>query len=290
MWLYHTVQALVKGPRGVIASPVVVFPVCISKEISTKHWVVCGSGPLGHSVCFVYSVEVVCESPKLSLEEQPDRWHIVKKDIYTLYSKDNCTGKKKKKFSLECKRLSSYMASSEPNIESWQILCSVSKLRYHCRIHYHKNGCTVRYLLQHTPRSTKTMKKTHPKKDLATLFLTADKSFSHLYVHLWVRIHVVKQLLVIGILLIPLQRLVVAEVISQRDKKHLAAVEFGLFTVLIQEQVSPDWERGRERGGGRKNWGDTFLGIQTALLRMRQFCRKSLWKVEDQISPGGIFH
>lgn len=74
----------------------------------------------------------------------------------------------------------------------------------------------------------------------ASLYPIVDKLLSHLYVQLWVRIHVVKQLLVVVELLIPLQRLVVAKVISQRDQKHLAAVEFGLLTVLIQEQVCPD--------------------------------------------------
>ena len=58
--------------------------------------------------------------------------------------------------------------------------------------------------------------------------------------HLWMRIHVVKQLLVVDVLLIPLQSLVIAEVIAQRDKKHLTAVEFGLFAILIQEQVCPN--------------------------------------------------
>lgn len=75
---------------------------------------------------------------------------------------------------------------------------------------------------------------------LATAAAIVDKSFSHLYVQLWVSIHVVKQLLVVHVLLIPLQGLVIAEVISQRDKKYFAAVEFGFFTVLIQEQVCPD--------------------------------------------------
>lgn len=65
--------------------------------------------------------------------------------------------------------------------------------------------------------------------------VTVDKLSSHLYMHLRVRIHVVKQLLVVAVLLIPLQSLVIAEVISQRDKEDLAAVEFGLFAVLIQE-------------------------------------------------------
>lgn len=74
MRLDHTVQVLVKGSRGEIASPVVVFSVCVGKEISTKNWEVCGSGSLGHTVCFVYSVEVVCERAELSLREQPDRW------------------------------------------------------------------------------------------------------------------------------------------------------------------------------------------------------------------------
>lgn len=49
------------------------------------------------------------------------------------------------------------------------------------------------------------------------------------------RIHIVKQLLIIDVLLIPFQGLIVAEVISQRNEKHLAAVEFGLLTVLVQE-------------------------------------------------------
>lgn len=77
--LYHTVQALVKGPRGEIASPVVVFTVCVSKEISTEHRELSGSGSLGHSARFVHSVEVVSESPKLSLEDTDDTKH-------TLYS------------------------------------------------------------------------------------------------------------------------------------------------------------------------------------------------------------
>lgn len=63
--------------------------------------------------------------------------------------------------------------------------------------------------------------------------MTVDKLSSHLNMHLRVRIHVVKQLLVVAVLLIPLQSLVIAEVISQRDKEDLAAVEFGLFAVLI---------------------------------------------------------
>lgn len=75
---------------------------------------------------------------------------------------------------------------------------------------------------------------------MVTLFVTVDKLFSHLYMQLWVRIHVVKQLLVVNVLLIPLQGLVVAEVIPQGDEKDLAAVQFGLLTVLIQEQVCPD--------------------------------------------------
>ena len=84
------------------------------------------------------------------------------------------------------------------------------------------------------------MKKMRKNIYLATAFVTVDKLFSHLYVHLWVRIHVVKQLLVVDILLIPLQSLVIAEVVSQRDEEYLAAVELGLFTVLIQQQVCPD--------------------------------------------------
>lgn len=54
------------------------------------------------------------------------------------------------------------------------------------------------------------------------------------------RIHVVKELLVVGVLLIPLQGLVIPEVISQGDQEDVAPVQFGLFAVLIQQQISPD--------------------------------------------------
>lgn len=100
--LDHTVQALVKGPRGEIAGPVVVFTICVCKEISTKHWVVCRSGSLGHSVSFVYSTEVVCESPKLSLETND----MLKKRPNSRIAQQ--TGKKKNKLILWCMNLSFY--------------------------------------------------------------------------------------------------------------------------------------------------------------------------------------
>lgn len=94
-------------------------------------------------------------------------------------------------------------------------------------IHHHNKGCTQRYLGHRVRQEV--------KKNKTTKQLTVDELSSHLYMHLRVRIHVVKQLLVVAVLLIPLQSLVIAEVISQRDKEDLAAVEFGLFAVLIQE-------------------------------------------------------
>lgn len=62
----------------------------------------------------------------------------------------------------------------------------------------------------------------------------------YLYMHFRVRVHVVKQLLVVHVLLIPLQRLVIAEVVTQWNEKYLAAVQFRLFTVLIKEQIRPE--------------------------------------------------
>lgn len=56
----------------------------------------------------------------------------------------------------------------------------------------------------------------------------------------------VKQLLVVRVLLIPLQGLVIPEVVSQGDQEDVAPVEFGLFAVLIQQQISPVLEM----------WGD----------------------------------
>ena len=72
MRLNHTVQALIKGSRGEITSPVVVFTVCVGKEISTENRIVSWSGSLSHPIHFVNSIEVVGESPKLSLEEPHD--------------------------------------------------------------------------------------------------------------------------------------------------------------------------------------------------------------------------
>lgn len=72
MRLNHTVQALVKGSRSEITSPVVVFTVCVGKEISTENRVVSWSGSLSHSIRFVNGTEVIRESPKLSLKESGD--------------------------------------------------------------------------------------------------------------------------------------------------------------------------------------------------------------------------
>lgn len=54
--------------------------------------------------------------------------------------------------------LSSYMTSSAPDIKSWQILSSVSELKYHCMIHYHEKGWMLNYLVHYTLRWKKKMK------------------------------------------------------------------------------------------------------------------------------------
>lgn len=73
MGLNHTVQTLVKWSGCEVSSPVVVFTVSIGKEIPAEDGIVCRPGSLGHSVRLVHGVKVVCESAKLSLEEQRDR-------------------------------------------------------------------------------------------------------------------------------------------------------------------------------------------------------------------------
>lgn len=130
MRLYHTVQTLVKGPGGEIAGPVMVFTVSIGKEIATKNRVVWGSGALGHSVRLVHSAEVVCESAKLSLGEQPHKCH-----------KTRVLLKHKKGQSLH----SSYIASSEAN-GSCDRFFSDCMFKNHCMIHYHNKGCIHSYL------------------------------------------------------------------------------------------------------------------------------------------------
>lgn len=68
MGLQHAVHALVEGPGGVVATPVVVLTVCVRKEVPTQHRVVWGSGTLGHIVGLVNRSEVVGQGPKLGLE------------------------------------------------------------------------------------------------------------------------------------------------------------------------------------------------------------------------------
>lgn len=77
--------------------------------------------------------------------------------------------------------------------------------------------------------------------------LTGAKLLSHLDMHLRVRIHVIEELLIVDILLIPLQGLVIAKVIPQRDEKHLATVKFGLLTILIKEELCPEKDENKLR-------------------------------------------
>lgn len=68
MGLQHPVHALVEGPGGVIAAPVVVLSVCVRKEVPAQHRVFWGSDTLGHTVGLVNRGEVVGQGPKLGLE------------------------------------------------------------------------------------------------------------------------------------------------------------------------------------------------------------------------------
>lgn len=105
---------------------------------------------------------------------------------------------------------------------------------------------TSKLLHPHTQYITQQQLKQMPKfKKDDNIHLSRDRRriITHLHMHLWVRVHVVKELLVVHVLLIPLKGLVIPEVISQGDKKNLTAVEFGLFAVLIQKQACSDREK-----------------------------------------------
>lgn len=98
------------------------------------------------------------------------------------------------------------------------------------------------------------------------------------------RIHVVKELLVVGVLLIPLQGLVIPEVISQGDQEDVAPVQLGLFAVLIQQQISPDCESGNMKKTIVCSVSDRYpfacCGKEKKLL-----CP---WKEENLMSPGAV--
>lgn len=119
MGLNHTVQAFVKRSRRIITSPVVVFPVCISKEVSTKHREVSRSGSSGGSGCFVQSTEVVRQSPKLSLKGTGDKTER-QKEMLTQ------TEQRKSSLSLVCMGLFSYTASSEADKKKHDSFCVLS--------------------------------------------------------------------------------------------------------------------------------------------------------------------
>lgn len=64
----------------------------------------------------------------------------------------------------------------------------------------------------------------------------------------WMRIHVIKQLLVILELLIPLRSLVVSEIIPQGNQNYFCFEKLGLLSVLIQNHVCPLRDTSRQLG------------------------------------------
>lgn len=68
---------------------------------------------------------------------------------------------------------------------------------------------------------------------------------------LWVRIHVVEELLVVLKLLVPLRSLRVSEVVSQWGQNHLGTEQLGFLSILIQQHESP-LEGKRDEEGGRE--------------------------------------
>lgn len=65
----------------------------------------------------------------------------------------------------------------------------------------------------------------------------------YLYMHFRMGVHVVKQTLVVVVLLVPLQGLVITEVIAKRDQQYLAAEQLRLLAILVQKEVSPGGEK-----------------------------------------------
>lgn len=69
-----------------------------------------------------------------------------------------------------------------------------------------------------------------------SLLITSE---SYLHMHFRVGVHVVKQTLVVVVLLVPLQGLIIAEVIAERNQQNLTAEQFRLLAVLVQKEVGP---------------------------------------------------
>lgn len=63
---------------------------------------------------------------------------------------------------------------------------------------------------------------------------------TYLHVHFRMRVHVVEQLLVVDVLLVPLQRFIVPEIVSQRNQQHFAAEQLGLLTILVEQNRSSE--------------------------------------------------
>lgn len=59
----------------------------------------------------------------------------------------------------------------------------------------------------------------------------------------WVRVHVIKKLLVIGILLVPLLGFIIAEIVSQRYQQNFATEKLRLLAILVQKGLNPDIQK-----------------------------------------------
>lgn len=82
-------------------------------------------------------------------------------------------------------------------------------------------------------------------KDRGSTSKTSSRPPHYLHVKTGLRVHVIKQLLVIPVLQIPLCVLTEPEIVSQRSKKNFSTEKFGLFPVLIQQHLSPVKEKGK---------------------------------------------
>lgn len=75
-----------------------------------------------------------------------------------------------------------------------------------------------------------------------------------------VRIHVVKEFLVVSKLLVPFNSFSVTEIISKWSQQHIGPKKFGFLPVLVQQRLNPTYGENKLSGGKSKsnpNWGNT---------------------------------
>lgn len=78
---------------------------------------------------------------------------------------------------------------------------------------------------------------------LLKLVIVVYQYYTYLNMQFWVRVHVIKKLLVVGVLLVPLYSFIIAEIVSQWYQQNFATEKLRLLAILVQKGLNPDIQK-----------------------------------------------